>query len=79
MIRWILTNVFRYPYNAQKVINLPEPMAYVWTETWKDEDTQYGSGDYNDQTVFDTEPPLDGVKYSKLYTEEQVRELLNAN
>lgn len=56
-----------------------EPTAYMWQESWNDADTQYGPGDYNEELVFDTAPPIDGVVYSNLYTKEQVLELLCSN
>lgn len=60
-------------------MNLPEPTAYMWVEAWKDEDTPYGPGDYNEEVVFDTNPPINGTTHSKLYTEEQVLEMLRSN
>ena len=60
-------------------MNLPEPTAYMWVEAWKDTDTPYGPGDYNEEVVFDTNPPIDGTYHSKLYTEEQVLEMLRSN
>lgn len=56
-----------------------EPIGYIWQEVWKDDDTQYGPGDYNSELIFDTKPPIEGVEYLKLYTEEQVIELLRSN
>ena len=59
-------------------MNLPEPTAYMWIESWKDADTQYGPGDYNEEVIFDTEPPIEGTKYSRLYSEDQVLDLLRS-
>ncbi len=58
---------------------LPEPFAYVWEEHWQDADTQNGPGEHNSELCFDTEPPKEGVRFSRLYTEDQVIEMLRPN
>ena len=60
-------------------MELPEPIAFMWVEVWKDADTPYGPGDYNEEVVFDTSPPVEGTPHSQLYSEEQVLKLLRSN